>query len=691
MNGAIIPHTPNAVDFWNARETAAKNCRLFFLTHAHADHTVGLSSSWKNHKIYCSELTKRIILHKFGICKELVVGLPVDQPIVIAMDEVGKENLTVTLIDANHCPGAVLFLFQGYFGNILYTGDFRYHSMFNTHYALQHTVIDKLYLDNTYCDPKCVFPTREEATNMILDVVRKHLDFNIVFGMNTLGKEDLMAKIGLTFHKWIGVDPKRMELLKLLDLPDVFTCDIDSTSIRIVMKNEISKRNLQLWNNQHPTIAILPTALFEGETNIYQNMDNVFVIPFSDHSSFNELMTFVSEIKPKEIVPLVLRHRGAKGDPDNTRVNMAVFSSMLNKEPLGTFTIPETVLQFMGMRTTVNKVKKRTKSFGNPRRKKQKCSGVVFSDEEEEKAEISLHNPELKMPENKTYVDRKLSSSLEPVNPAINTGFTSISGSTDEVNAREKILLQDSCALENTNLKLCKPDMDLNTKGSTLEQVDIDVELTGTLKRKEDIKIELEDPPDLQNLCVMEEMNTQTCTCKREKELVPRMCNVLKQEEDIKTDDQRMNFLHDKQEKENEAKLLHYQTNKNSTVNKSSLTSKEAESTTNNSTEDLKLARKLLDAFNSGQYEDECTLVNPVYKRFESHFCEYLRTLTSKTTLEAKKDAKSKYPLPSSPRMKWDTKSEGSFASHLKMNFVLGDENDDSEEESAAGFNWFSS
>ena len=34
-------------------------------------------------------------------------------------------GITVTVLDANHCPGSAMFLFQGYFGSVLYTGDFR--------------------------------------------------------------------------------------------------------------------------------------------------------------------------------------------------------------------------------------------------------------------------------------------------------------------------------------------------------------------------------------------------------------------------------------------------------------------------------------------------------------------------------------------------------------------------------------
>ena len=56
------------------------------------------------------------------VSKQWIRALEVGESPVLPLDEVGRETMTVTLLDANHCPGSVMFLFEGYFGTILYTG-----------------------------------------------------------------------------------------------------------------------------------------------------------------------------------------------------------------------------------------------------------------------------------------------------------------------------------------------------------------------------------------------------------------------------------------------------------------------------------------------------------------------------------------------------------------------------------------
>ncbi|XP_018521637.1 5' exonuclease Apollo isoform X1 [Lates calcarifer] len=298
-NGRVIPDTPLAVDFWLVRK--CPGTRLFFLSHMHSDHTVGLTSTWSNRPIYCSPTTAALLRLKLQVKEQWIHPLELGEPYLLPLDDIGKEKLTVTLIDANHCPGAVMFLFEGYFGSILHTGDFRYApSMLREPCLRTNTTIDVLYLDNTNCDPNRTLPSRQRATQQIKEIIRSHPNHNVVIGLYALGKESLLLELAMEFKTWIEVSFERMETLKVLELPDVFTTDLGAGRIRVVMQSEISSAALYQWNKEHPTLAIVPTS-----RPLVSFHPSVYVVPYSDHSSYQELEDFVSALKPTSIVPIV--------------------------------------------------------------------------------------------------------------------------------------------------------------------------------------------------------------------------------------------------------------------------------------------------------------------------------------------------------------------------------------------------
>lgn len=203
-----------------------------------------------------------------------------------------------------------MFLFEGSFGRILYTGDFRYsgpmQNDINLHILCRATV-DVLYIDNTFCDPRCIFPSREDAVVEILRVIRSHPDARIKIGLRNLGKEEMLVAVARGISEWIGVTQERLHILELLSMANVFKVS-SSCRIQVVMMSEITARRMEDWNVEQQTVAVIPTALgIALPWSAFPHREDVYVIPYSNHSSYKELQQFVSLIEPRKMCPILGR------------------------------------------------------------------------------------------------------------------------------------------------------------------------------------------------------------------------------------------------------------------------------------------------------------------------------------------------------------------------------------------------
>ncbi|KAL8244102.1 hypothetical protein R6Q59_010360 [Mikania micrantha] len=226
---------PFSVDTWTPCSNQKKH---HFLTHAHKDHSLGISTQ-SSFPIYATRITKALTLNYYPhLDDSLFVEIEIGQS--IAVDD-PFDAFTVTAFDANHCPGAVMFLFEGSFGNILHTGDCRL-----TPECLQR--LPEKYLGKISREPKCrldyVFldctfgtfsskmPSKQVAIRQVIDCIWKHPDARVVYlTCDLLGQEEILVNVCRTFGSKIFIDKKsNPECFQSLcvTVPDIISQDPSS-------------------------------------------------------------------------------------------------------------------------------------------------------------------------------------------------------------------------------------------------------------------------------------------------------------------------------------------------------------------------------------------------------------------------------------------------------------------------------
>ena len=173
--------------------------------------------------------------------------------------------------------------------------------------------------------------------------------------LRQLGKEDLLVKLAKHFKAYVSVEAWRYALYEELELPAIFTQDQNVGRILTIATNRFNAKVLEKLNLRCPTIAIIPTALYTILNNhpLSENQ-NVYVVPYSDHSSLPELKEFVSRVRPVKIIPVV-KDKSVEGKVLNTS-SMHHFDSYLSHpDILRNKEVPESVKAFMGYRHVYRK------------------------------------------------------------------------------------------------------------------------------------------------------------------------------------------------------------------------------------------------------------------------------------------------------------------------------------------------
>ncbi|XP_018527107.1 protein artemis [Lates calcarifer] len=318
------------------------HARAYFLSHCHKDHMKGLKGPLLKRKLqfsrtvrlYCSFVTKELLLSnpKYAFWEEYIVPLELESPTQISLvDEASgeKEDVVVTLLPAGHCPGSVMFLFEGSQGNVLYTGDFRLavgdaSRIEHLHSGNRVKDIQSVYLDSTFYDPRFYqIPTREVCLNGISVLIGNWISqspYHVVW-LNckaAYGYEYLFTNLGEEFNTRIHVNHLAM-FKKMPEILSYVTTDrrMQIHACRHPKDEEFFQGNRLPCGCTAPDgtplriISIKPSTMWFGErtkkTNvIIKTGASSFRACFSFHSSYSELKDFLSYLRPVNIYPSVI-------------------------------------------------------------------------------------------------------------------------------------------------------------------------------------------------------------------------------------------------------------------------------------------------------------------------------------------------------------------------------------------------
>lgn len=318
---------------------------FYFLSHFHADHYRGLNRKFRG-RLYCTSITKQLVRYKFNVPNRCITVVSVGDTLKMPTTSttstlIPRCSVTVTVVNANHCPGAVMLLFtktnavpqgdsqtavtQGTV-SVLHTGDFR---MYDGLRHIDWPRLNTLVLDNTYQKSKINFPSQDIVIQEVCRIAHQHvhgryqlfkwLNFSrkvlIVFGNYTIGKEKLVFECAKTLDTKVYIpDPQKRRIVKMC-FDDSFVTVLEESEcvqtdcvVHLVSLRHINFEWLEryLTTVKHFThiVAFRPSGWTatkkQGKFGVSvaksQGRITIHNVMYSEHCSYDELLSFIETV-----------------------------------------------------------------------------------------------------------------------------------------------------------------------------------------------------------------------------------------------------------------------------------------------------------------------------------------------------------------------------------------------------------
>mmetsp|Transcript_98133 Transcript_98133/g.263756 ORF Transcript_98133/g.263756 Transcript_98133/m.263756 type:complete len:623 (+) Transcript_98133:169-2037(+) len=325
-----------------------EDVNLHVLTHFHSDHTVGLTRSFSAGTIFCTQVTAALITQLIGVDPARVRGLALDETVALP----GAGGVRMTLLDADHCPGSAVAVFEaptlaagaddGRGGGsaqrlVLHTGDCRASESMREGLRrwLAGRQVGELFLDTTYCDRRWNFPPQSVACEWLQDLTRTELAREprtlFVVGSYQIGKERAVRAVAEVVDSPAHVEARRWRVLQLAHWGDARLpsgkslwsrreedCQVWMSTMASLSHEALEGILASVNGRFDAVVAFRPTGWSwapkrmsaEGSSACKpwvgkSGRTRIYSVPYSEHSSYTELRALAEMLMPRRLIPTV--------------------------------------------------------------------------------------------------------------------------------------------------------------------------------------------------------------------------------------------------------------------------------------------------------------------------------------------------------------------------------------------------